>query len=625
VTALGGLSRSTVRSSWRGYAGAFVALGCGTVLIASTVTLIGAVEATRTAPGVTRADRTQLEDLSSMFGIMSAVSLFMALFVVGSTFGFVVASRRRELGLLRLVGATPRQVRLLVLGESTVVATAAIVVGSLVATLSAPGLLGLVRALGLTDLHLQTPAPWLAWVVAAGCGAVVALLGASRSARRASRTPPIAALREASLERRRPSLVQWLVALCCLTAVVAAAVLAGRTEPLFVLVASVLLPEVVVIGLVCVGTLVFPRLAGLLARPFVRRDIAARLARDEVRAAARTSTAVASPVVAISAIAGSMVLALSFTVDWTASLDRVQLRAPLVVQTSHPDQLRADPAVLVADVRRQATIRLSGEPEEVDVVDPDTAAAARGLRAVRGSLDDFRGPVVAVSESWTTDSGTGLGGHLRARVDGRPVSLLVVAVVPDAPDLYGELMVPASLVPAVAGGPSTVFVVPRSDVTTVARALSTYGDVTTADRWVDAVTEQNRSANDLGLLVLLGPAGLYAGIAIVNATLIGASQRRREHRLVALLGATPDQVRRTAVWEAALTSGAGLLLGAATTVLVGAMARHAIVRDLAGRVAPADIPMTVPWLPLGATAGTCLLLAALAALSSRGRVSRDAL
>ena len=52
--------------------------------------------------------------------MMSAVSAFMALFVVGSTFGFVVAGRRRELGLLRLADATPRQVRQRLLGESVV-------------------------------------------------------------------------------------------------------------------------------------------------------------------------------------------------------------------------------------------------------------------------------------------------------------------------------------------------------------------------------------------------------------------------------------------------------------------------------------------------------------------------
>jgi putative ABC transport system permease protein len=89
------LSRKTVRQTWRPYAGAFVALACGVVLIAVAVTLIGAVDQTARRSGVTADQKTQLDDLAAMFGMMSGVALFMAIFVVASTFGFVVAARRR--------------------------------------------------------------------------------------------------------------------------------------------------------------------------------------------------------------------------------------------------------------------------------------------------------------------------------------------------------------------------------------------------------------------------------------------------------------------------------------------------------------------------------------------------
>ena len=108
------ISRKTVRQTWRPYAGAFVALACGVVLISVAVTLIGAVEKTARRAGITADEKLQLDDLAAMFGMMSGVALFMAMFVVASTFGFVVASRRRELGMLRLIGATPRQVRRMV-------------------------------------------------------------------------------------------------------------------------------------------------------------------------------------------------------------------------------------------------------------------------------------------------------------------------------------------------------------------------------------------------------------------------------------------------------------------------------------------------------------------------------
>ena len=61
--------------------------------------------------------------------------------------------------------------------------------------------------------------------------------------------------------------------------------------------------------------------------------MSARLARDHVRTAVRTPAALAAPVLAISAIAGSMMVALSFTADWVTALDRAQLATPHVVET----------------------------------------------------------------------------------------------------------------------------------------------------------------------------------------------------------------------------------------------------------------------------------------------------
>ncbi len=137
---------------------------------------------------------------------MSGVALFMAVFVVGSTFGFVVATRRRQLGLLRLVGATPRQVRRMVLGESAVVAVLA-AVARLPARRrwSAPAFLALLEWRGVLSRRPGQPAPWLAWAIAAPVGVAVALLGTWRSSKRAARVSPMAVFQEAGVERRRPS------------------------------------------------------------------------------------------------------------------------------------------------------------------------------------------------------------------------------------------------------------------------------------------------------------------------------------------------------------------------------------------------------------------------------------
>lgn len=587
-----GLSRRTVRRSWPPYAGAFVALTCGVALIAVTVLLIHAVDVSMRRSETTAAERTQLDDLAAMLGIMSGVSLFMAIFVVASTFGFVVASRQRELGLLRLVGATPRQVRRMVLGEAAVVALLGVLAGSLLGTLVTPAFVALLNAKGLLAVHLTMPAPWLSWGVAAGCGAGVALLGSWRASKRAAKVSPVAALREAGLERRRPSVLAIVVGTICLAGPVAMLAVAGEISPLFALIVGILLPEVVVIGVVCFGRVLFPWLGGQLARPFVNRDVAVRLARDHVRAGARVPAALAAPILAISAIAGSMILTLSFTADWTTALNRAQLQAPVVVETGGDREVAE--RLAAADVRyADPRITVGGR----EVIDVPLAEQARGLTAVRGSLATGG---VAVTETYAMDAGVDVGDRIRVGGERREIA----AIVSDAPDLYADVLVPGE--PPARAVPDVVFVDPgTADLDAV--LAGTDATVLPADTWIDQVDEQTRASNQLGLWVLLGPAGVYSAIAIVNAVLIGVSQRRRQLRTVALLGATGDQLRRTALWEAGLVGAAALLVGGAITGFVGWLIRYAITRDVAA------VTLTVPWLPLGAIVVVCTGLALVAA------------
>ncbi|WP_244930481.1 ABC transporter permease [Nocardioides sp. W7] len=614
------ISRRTVRRSWPAYVGAFVALACGVVLIGMAVTITGAVEQTLGAPGVTAAERVELDDLAALIGIMSAVALFMALFVVASTFGFVVATRQRELGLLRLVGATPRQVRRMVLGESAVVALLASAAGALLSTLLAPAFLALLRARGVTTLDLELPAPWLAWSIAVPCGAAVALAGSWRASKRAASVAPSAALREASLERRRPSVTQLVVGTTFLLGSLAVLPLAGRVSPLFALVAAVLLPEVVVIGLVCFGRVLFPWLGGLLAAPFARRDVSARLARDHVRTASRAPAALAAPILAISAIAGSLIVTLSFTADWTTALNREQLHASVVVETGGDpaavERLRAA-GVDVADERTTLPVLLGADAsrENVDVVDVGSAEQARGLVAVRGSLARLDRGHLAISETFAMDQGRQVGDRMRVQIGERVLRPRVGAVVRDAPDLYGEVLLPRVLVGSRAGTVETVFVVPGAvDVASV--LAGTDAEVLSARTWIERTDEQARAGNAVGLWVLLGPSGLYAGIAIVNSVLIAGSQRRAQLRAASLLGATVHQLRRAALWEAGVVGAAALLVGGAVVAFVGAVVRASIARDVG------DVGFTLPWLPLLAIAVTCGGLALLAALAGSAQSVR---
>ena len=605
------LSRQTVRHSWPPYVGALVALTFGVALLGVAINVGSAVERTGDTAGLTREDRAQLADLTSLFGIMSGVAMFMTVFVVGSTFGFVVASRRRQLGLLRLVGATPRQVRRMVLGESAVVAVFAAVAGCLLAAVASPAFLALLEWRGILRVDLASPASWLAWAIAAPSGIAVALLGTWRSSKRAARVSPMAVFQEAGIERRRPSTWQLVIGALCLGGAGTMMVLARELNPVFALVTGILMPEVVVLGVYCFGGWIFPGLASLVGRPFAGRDVSARLARDHVRTAVRTPVALAAPVLAISAIAGSMMVTLSFAADWVTALDREQLATPYVVETGGDARVgeRLD-GLPLADPRITVTMKVSAEngDQDVEFVDPVTAPEARGMRVVKGDLADLDDGV-AVTSSFAFDSGVHLGDRLMGE--------RVVAVVKDAPDLYSDVIAPRSQLPEKYDDtvPELFFVDPGSaDLDEL--VAGTDARVLTADGWIDEVDQQTRAGNNLGLWVLLGPAGLYAAIAIVNSVLVGASQRRAQLRTVALLGATREQLRRMALWEAGLVGAAALLVGAAVTGLVGWTIRTSTSADVG------EQPFTLPFLPLAAIVATCAALTLVAALVGSRRAAR---
>jgi len=134
--------------------------------------------------------------------------------------------------------------------------------------------------------------------------------------------------------------------------------------------------------------------------------------------------------------------------------------------------------------------------------------------------------------------------------------------------------------------------------------------------WLDSVDVQNRRMNELGLWVILGPSGLYAGIGVVNTILIGALQRRREIDAVGLVGATRRQLRRMALWEAGLVGTAALLIGGLTAAGLGWMVRHAITQDVAGAA------LTIPWTALVSIVVTALLLVLAAGLAGSAAATR---
>jgi putative ABC transport system permease protein len=97
-----------------------------------------------TGTDVAAQDSAQLKDalgfLQTALLVFAFVALFVGAFIIFNTFSIIVAQRTRELGLLRALGATGRQVRMSVMVEALVLGLAASIVGVGAGVLIAIGL-----------------------------------------------------------------------------------------------------------------------------------------------------------------------------------------------------------------------------------------------------------------------------------------------------------------------------------------------------------------------------------------------------------------------------------------------------------------------------------------------------
>jgi putative ABC transport system permease protein len=134
-----------------------------------------------------------LQDFLLAFG---GIALFVGSFVIANSLSITIAQRTRELATLRTLGASRRQVRTQIVVEGFAIGTLASVIGIGVGLGLGVGLFKLFDAVGFTlpnnglVLHQRTV------IVALLVGILVTVLASLRPAIRATRVPPIAAVRE---------------------------------------------------------------------------------------------------------------------------------------------------------------------------------------------------------------------------------------------------------------------------------------------------------------------------------------------------------------------------------------------------------------------------------------------
>lgn len=183
----------------------FLAVLLGTALIGSFATLV------ETALGAEGTDADTLVIMGAVVGGWGAV---IVLFSVASTVGITATQRAAEIGLVRTIGATPRQARRLIVRETGVVAVTAAVLGAATALVTGRVLFEVLRSGGLvTDRTSYDAGPA---AVAAGAGLVLlaSAVAAAGAARKATRGPAGVLVRAGAAEQSR--MPWWRVAIALL-------------------------------------------------------------------------------------------------------------------------------------------------------------------------------------------------------------------------------------------------------------------------------------------------------------------------------------------------------------------------------------------------------------------------
>lgn len=545
----------------------------------------GQQDAADQAQQTTEAINTFLRPALLAFGV---IALFVGAFIIFNTFSITVAQRLRELGLLRTIGASRRQVMTSVVGEAFVIGLVA-------------GLVGLVAGYGFAALlvwvfdtflpgGIPVAGAQLSWRIALTAllvGVLVSVVAALIPALRASRVPPVAALREGTeiprgrLSRFTPVLAGLLTIGGVVLIVLGLNSEAQATQRLLVMALGALLVFFAIGGLL---RYLVPGLSRVIGWPLERLPGASgSLARQNAtRNPSRTAATAAALMIGIGLVSFVAVFAQGLKASVTGAIDTT-LRGDLIVSgksfqpipAASVAAVRATPGVSdVVSVLTDGARTADGGRATVFGLDPQAAARGLSFEWVDGSQDALRdlGPGEAVVEQDLADQeGVGVGGTVRVRTStGDTAAYRVAGVFRDRILFEGGAIVSQAGFARVFTARDPIFVLatvqPGQDPVAVKDAVATaltpfpVAEVRTNAEYRDEISSRVDSILYL-LYVLLAMSVVISLFGIVNTLVLSITERTREIGMLRAIGLTRSQLRRMVRYESVITSGIGGVIG----------------------------------------------------------------
>jgi len=529
--------------------------------------------------------------------VFAAVSLFVGGFIIFNTFSMLVGQRTRELALLRAVGASRGQVIRIVVGESVIVG----LVGSALGLLLGLGLaLGLQAFFGTLGLEIAGELPVLPHTIIASLliGTVVTVLSALFPAIRASRIPPVAAMRDDIALPVHGMRVRGLVGGLMLAAGIAV-LTAGVTRQDVIWRVAGVGAALIVLGSVVAAPLFTRPVVRVVAWPFVvLAGTVARLARENaLRNPRRTASTAAALMIGLALIAAISVVATSTKASVSDLVER-QLTADFVLNGGGQVQFPPTVAESVQHLPSVASVATIGAVP-VQVGDRSMFAIAADARGIQDnvrvdvtsgtlrSLDDGR---VLINATTARQRGWAVGTTLHGTVGAlRDIPLTVGGVYQDNQALSrGSMIVPRALyqraVPAAFQGDLLVYVkaTPGADLAALRQSLvqevKPFLVVSVQDgkEFTDSQAAQVNTLLNL-IYLLLALSVVIAVLGIINTLALSIFERTREIGLLRAVGLSRRQLSSTITIESVATAVFGALLGTALGLGLGIALQHGLV------------------------------------------------
>lgn len=524
------------------------------------------------------------------FEVSSLLALAMGVVVISNAVAVAVDRRRRDIGILRAVGATARQVQVLFLLEATILGLVGAVLGLAAGQFLVWWQLGVMGGAVSASYGLDAEAPASidpsVAAIALALGGLASFVGAWIPARAAARVRPIEALAAGVFRRREPvrsprAHVAGAVLLLVCAGLALSRAVSAATQLILLLVTGT--GAIVLLAGPFAGRLV------RAAAPLVRRaaPVAGPVAADALLSQPRrTANTTATAALALAFVLGAggylhaTTAAFNRWVDTAITAD-LMVRASLRLAPSGQrlpsalhEEILKEPSVDLAAAYRSDWVTFRGEPAVLVSMDVSSQMAHTEPELVRGTRSEMLHGLVerqqcAVSDNFARRHGVDVGDVVELPAPSGIVRLPVAAIVRSFVSDRGVVFIDRQVFNArwrdervdgfevvlrPGANPAAVREALAARVATVAPAL-----VSTRQDFVAQVRSTLEGFYTLTRLVIwMALAVAFMGIA--TSLLISVVDRSRDIGVMRALGAGRVQIGGAVVLEALGIAGCALVI-----------------------------------------------------------------